>query len=434
MQKLKRSLTLLDVVSLGIANIIGAGIFVLSGVAAGLAGPSVILSFIVAGFVALITAFSSAELSSFITKTGASYAYTKDAFGNLAAFFVGWFVYFDEIVTVAALSVSAAAYFNALFSLPQETLFITSIAFPILFIFLNLIGIKETSVTATFMVSLKIFALSLILLFGILYLLGNFSPQRFVPFFPKGITGMLNGAAVVFFAFLGFNTVCMVSEETKNPKETIPKALLIAFSISFIFYISIAFIEIGVMDWKSLGNVADPLAEIAKRICNNRLFFIFISFSAVVAMSSVILSSIVRGSRMVFAMARDGLLLKSFAHINERFKTPDFSIIFEGVIAIALAGIFYNNLDFLASIVNFGSLFTYLFIHLSVIKLRKTKPNAKRGFTTLYPFFPVIGAISCILLMFYLSNNAKIMAAIWGVIGAIVYFFVIKRKNAGGGI
>ncbi|MGC8937302.1 MAG: APC family permease [Candidatus Methanomethylicaceae archaeon] len=126
-------------------------------------------------------------------------------------------------------------------------------------------------------------------------------------------------------------------------------------------------------------------------------------------------------------------MLKSFAHINERFKTPDFSIIFEGVIAIALAGIFYNNLDFLASIVNFGSLFTYLFIHLSVIKLRKTKPNAKRGFTTLYPFFPVIGAISCILLMFYLSNNAKIMAAIWGLIGAIVYF-IIKRRNAGGGI
>jgi len=432
MAKLKRSLNLLEVTSIGIANIIGAGIFVLSGIAAGLAGPSVILSFLVAGFVALLTAFSSAELSSFITKTGASYAFTREAFGDFWAFFAGWFVYFDEIVTVAALSVSAAGYFNALFGLSSnQTLFIASILFPLTLILINLIGVEETGITATLMVFIKIFALSLIVIFGCFYLFNyHFSINKFTPFFPNGVKGMLNGAAIVFFAFLGFNTVCILSEETKNPEKTIPKALLISFGVSFVIYLAIAFIEIGVSDWRVLGNISDPLAMIAKTIFNNEIFIGFISFSALVAIGSVILSSIVRGSRMAFAMGRDGLLLKNFSHVNERFKTPDFSIIFEGIFAIILAGFFYNNLDFLASIVNFGSLYTYLFIHLSLMKLRKTKPNVKRGFKTIYPLFPIIGAISCILLMLYLSNDAKIAAAIWGTIGLLIYLFIkIKSKK-----
>ena len=431
MTKLKRSLNLLEVTSIGIANIIGAGIFVLSGVAAGLAGPSVILSFLVAGFVALVTAFSSAELSSFITKTGASYAFTKEAFGDFWAFLVGWFVYFDEIVTVAVLSVSAAAYFNALFGLSSnQILFIASVLFPLAFTLINLIGIKETGITATLMVFIKIFALILIILFGCFYLFNHFSINKFTPFFPNGIKGMLNGAAIVFFAFLGFNTVCMLSEETKNPEKTIPKALLISFGVSFAIYLAIAFIEVGVSDWRTLGKISDPLAMIAKTIFNNEIFVGFISFSALIAIGSVTLSSIVRGSRMAFAMGRDRLLLKNFSHVNERFKTPDFSIIFEGVCAIILAGLFYNNLDFLASIVNFGSLYTYLFIHLSLIKLRKTKPNAKRKFKTIYPLFPIIGAISCILLMLYLSNDAKFAAVIWGAIGLLIYFFIkIKSKK-----
>jgi len=425
MAKLKRSLSLLEVTSIGIANIIGAGIFVLSGIAAGLAGPSVILSFLVAGFVALLTAFSSAELSSFITKTGASYAFTKEAFGDFWAFFAGWFVYFDEIVTVAVLSVSAAAYLNALFGLSSnQTLFIASILFPLAFTLINLIGIKETGITTTFMVFIKIFALSLIVIFGCFYLINHFSISKFTPFFPNGIKGMLNGAAIVFFAFLGFNTVCMLSEETKNPEKTIPKALFISFGVSFVIYLAIAFIEVGVSDWRVLGEISDPLAMIAKTIFNNEIFISFISFSALIAIGSVILSSIVRGSRMAFAMGRDGLLSKSFSHVNERFKTPDFSIIFIGTFAIILAGFFYDNLDFLASIVNFGSLFTYLFIHLSLIKLRETKPNVKRGFKTIYPLFPIIGAISCILLMLYLNNNAKIAALIWGGIGLAVYLLI----------
>jgi APA family basic amino acid/polyamine antiporter len=430
MAKLKRSLNLLEVASIGIANIIGAGIFVLSGVAAGLAGPSVILSFLVAGFVALLTAFSSAELSSFITKTGASYAFTKEAFGDFWAFFAGWFVYFDEIVSVAVLSVSAAAYLNALFGLSSnQTLFIASILFPLVFTLINLIGIKETGITATLMVFIKIFALILIILFGCFYLLNHFSINKFTPFFPNGIKGMLNGAAIVFFAFLGFNTVCMLSEETKNPQKTIPKALLISFGVSFVIYLAIAFIEIGVSDWRVLGKISDPLAMIAKTIFNNEIFIGFISFSALVAIGSVILSSIVRGSRMAFATGRDGLLLKNFSHVNERFKTPDFSIIFEGIFAIILAGFFYNNLDFLASIVNFGSLYTYLFIHLSLIKLRKTKPNVKRGFKTIYPLFPILGSLSCILLMLYLSNDAKIAATIWGAVGLIFISLKTKQKT-----
>jgi APA family basic amino acid/polyamine antiporter len=326
--------------------------------------------------------------------------------------------------------VSAAAYLNALFGLSSnQTLFIASILFPLVFTLINLIGIKETGITATLMVFIKIFGLILIILFGCFYLLNHFSINKFTPFFPNGIKGMLNGAAIVFFAFLGFNTVCMLSEETKNPQKTIPKALLISFGVSFVIYLAIAFIEIGVSDWRVLGKISDPLAMIAKTIFDNEIFIGFISFSALVAIGSVILSSIVRGSRMAFAMGRDGLLLKNFSHVNERFKTPDFSIIFEGIFAIILAGFFYNNLDFLASIVNFGSLYTYLFIHLSLIKLRKTKPNVKRGFKTIYPLFPILGSLSCILLMLYLSNDAKIAATIWGAVGLIFISLKTKQKT-----
>jgi APA family basic amino acid/polyamine antiporter len=240
MAELKRTVGIFGAASIGIASIIGAGIFVLSGVAAGLAGPSVILSFLIAGLISLLTALSAAELSSFITDTGASYAYTKRAFGKFWSFLVGWFKYFDYIVGAAAVSVGFAAYFTELFGFTGSTAIILSaIGLPIVFTILNLIGVKETAHVTSVMVLIKVFALVLVIMLGGLFLARNFNVANYTPFFPKGINGTLNGAAIIFFAFLGFNTVSMVSEETKDPKRNIPKALMLAFIVSFILYMSV---------------------------------------------------------------------------------------------------------------------------------------------------------------------------------------------------
>jgi APA family basic amino acid/polyamine antiporter len=430
MPKLKRNVGLWGAASVGIANIIGAGIFVVSGVAAGLAGPSVVLSFLTAGFVALMTALSAAELSSLITETGASYAFSKRAFGRFVSFSVGWFKYFDYVAGAAAVSVGFASYFTGLLGLKGSLpLVLAAVALPLVFTILNIIGIRESTFATSVMVAIKILALIILIALGGIYVSHYFNQEKFTPFFPNGFGGMFNAAAIIFFAFLGFNTVCMVSEETKNPEKTIPKALLLSFLITFVLYISIAFLEIAVLDWRKLGLSASPLADLAKAISTNRLFLDFISLSALIATGSVVLSSIIGGTRASFAMGRDRLLPSHFDRVSERYGTPYFSIVVAGSIMVVLSGAFYNDIDAIASIVNFGSLFTYLFVHLSLLKLRRSEPDAKRLFKVpLYPALPVIGALSCIFLMYYLGNNAKIAAVIWFMMGLVVYLAVAKTN------
>jgi basic amino acid/polyamine antiporter, APA family len=431
MTKLERRVGLFGAASVGIANIIGAGIFVVSGVAAGLAGPSVILSFLLAGFIALMTALSSAELSSFITETGASYAFTKKAFGRFPSFLVGWFKYFDYIAGAAAVSVGFAAYFTSLFGLSGElALLLSAVGLPIVFTILSIVGTKESADVTSIMVIIKVFALVLLMLFAVFYLTQFFDIGKFTPFFPNGINGTFNGASIIFFAFLGFNTVAMMSEETKEPEKTIPKALIVAFIVTFILYVSIAFFEIGILDWQILGTSASPLEDLAIAVTDNTVFIDFIAFSALIATASVLLSSIIGGTRASFAMGRDRVLPNQFDRISKRFGTPYFSIIFGGMIIIVLSGLFYKNIDIIASIVNFGSLFTYFCVHLSLIKLRKSKPEIKRPFKVpLYPLVPIIGGASCILLMYYLSDNAKIAAVLWFLVGLLVYAIMTKRKK-----
>ena len=432
MSELKRNIGTFGAASVGIANIIGAGIFVLSGVAAGIAGPAVILSFGIAGIIAMLTALSAAELSSFITETGASYAYTKKAFGRFWSFLVGWFKYFDYMVGGAAVSVGFAAYFTSVFGLEGSLpIVLAAIGLPIILCVLNILGVKEATRTTSVMVLIKIFAIVFLLMIGGFYLIQHFDLGHYTPFFATGFGGMLNGAAVIFFVFIGFNTVTMMSEETKNPQKTIPKALMLAFGVTFVLYISVAVLLIGVLDWREVGTDAHPLGTIASIVSENQMFFDFISFSALIAAGSVVLSSILGGTRASFAMGRDGLLPHQFEKISKRFGTPYLSIIIGGAIIVIFAGLFYNNIDTIASIVNFGSLFTYLFVNLSLIKLRRSNPEIIRGFKVpLYPIVPILGAASCIGLMYFLSDSAKFVSVAYAIIGLAVYFFIYKNPKS----
>lgn len=429
MTELKRNVGTFGAASVGIANIIGAGIFVLSGVAAGIAGPAVILSFFVAGLIAMITALSAAELSSFIIETGASYAYTKRAFGRFWSFLVGWFKYFDYMVGGAAVSVGFAAYFTTVFGLEGSLpVILAAIGMPIVLCVLNIFGVREATRVTSVMVLIKIFAIVLLLMIGGFYLSQHFDIGHYTPFFATGFGGMLNGAAVIFFVFIGFNTVTMMSEETKNPQKTIPKALMIAFGVTFVLYICVAFLLVGILDWREEAKDAHPLGSIASIVSDNKMFFDFISFSALIASGSVVLSSILGGTRASFAMGRDRLLPHQFDKVSKKFGTPYFSIIVGGVIVVVFAGIFYNNIDTIASIVNFGSLFTYLFVNLALIKLRRSEPQTQRLFKVpLYPIVPIIGAASCVGLMYFLSDSAKFVSIVYAVIGLALYFFVYRK-------
>ena len=431
MGELKRNVGTFGAASVGIANIIGAGIFVLSGVAAGIAGPAVIISFLIAGIIAMMTALSAAELSSFITETGASYAYTKRAFGRFWSFLVGWFKYFDYVVGAAAVSVGFAAYFTSIFGLEGlMPLLLAAIGLPIILCILNLIGVKEATRVTSIMVLIKVFAIVVLMMFGGFYLSQHFEIGHYTPFFATGFGGMLSGAAVIFFVFIGFNTVTMMSEETRDPHKTIPRALMIAFAVTFVLYMAVAFELIGILDWHDETNDAHPLGSIAAIITGNQIFLDFISFSALIATGSVVLSNILGGTRASFAMGRDGLLPQQFDRISKKFGTPYISIIVAGAIIVVFAGIFRNDINLIASLVNFGSLFTYLFVNLSLLKLRRTEPQSQRFFKVpLYPVVPILGAISCVGLMYFLSDNAKIISAVWAGVGLTVFFILYRNSK-----
>jgi APA family basic amino acid/polyamine antiporter len=312
MTELKRTLGFWGAAAIGIGAIIGTGIFVLIGVASGLAGPAVILSFLIAGLVALLTGLSTAELASFIHEAGGSYIYATKAFGDLPGFVIGWMKSFDYIVGASAVSVGFAAYLAYFLGLPQGVAILVAFGtvWPIFLMLLNLKGIKEASFTNTLLVILKVSALMVFIVTCAAALISKGDYSNYTPFFPMGAAGVMSGAAVIFFAFIGFNTIAVMSEEVKDPGRTIPRAILAAFSICSLVYIGVAIVAVGVVNWQDLGPSSAPLELALKAATDNILILGFVALSALFATTSVIMSSIMGGSRALFAMARQGVLPK----------------------------------------------------------------------------------------------------------------------------
>ena len=434
MAELKRDLGLWGAASIGIGAIIGTGIFVLLGVAAGLAGPSVIFSFMIAGLTALLTGLSSAELSSFITEAGGSYIYTTKAFGRLPGFIIGWLVSFDYIVGSSAVSIGFASYFTYFLHLPpiQSTIVAVAIVWPLILMMLNLKGIKEASGANNGLVFLKVSALILFIIVGTTYIFGHHNLSNYIPFFPTGINGMLSGAAIIFFAFIGFNTVTMAAEEIKDPQKNVPRAVLLAFAVCTLLYILVALVAVGLLNWQILGMSAAPVEAALTVATNNFWILEFVAISALFATTSVILSSIIGGSRALFSMSRHKSLPVIFSRISKN-GVPLFTVIISGISISLIILVSYGNLDQLASIFNFGTLLTFIFINLSLLKLRRSLPNIERRFKVpYYPLTPILGIISCVGLAFYLNHNSLIYGGSWVLIGIVIFLlnrWRLKRKN-----
>jgi len=427
MSKLKKELGLFDLVSIGISQIIGAGIFVVSGIATGIAGPSVVLSFWIAGLVALLTALTTAELSSIITETGSSYAYTKIAFGRFLGFLVGWMRYFDNVVSISAVSLGFSAYLISFFFpfLSQCFLVILSIALIIVLTIPNILGVKTTSRISSILILIKLSALSFLIFVGIFYIIKNFNIKNFIPFFPNGLSSTLTASSLIFFAFLGFQTIAMASEETKDPKRNVPLAIILSFLICLLVYVGVAVVSVGSVDWRILGKIDHPLSYVAQKITNNEYASLYVTFGALLATASVALTSIYSSSRTIFALSRDNLLPNLFSRIDKRFGTPTISVIISSLISILL--VLSGNINFVVSIVNFGSLFNFIFTNLSLIKLKKEINKKPKFELPFHPLIPIAGAISCFALMLFLENSAKIAGSIWLLIGILIYFVREKR-------
>jgi len=427
MTKLEKKFDIPQLIFLGIANIIGAGIYVVGGIAAGIAGPSVIISFIIAGIIATLTALVIAELSSAITDIGESYTYSKKAFGNYIGFIVGFIRFLSSVFSTTSVAMGFSAYL-IIFFFPNYNfpifLYLLSTLVIIISSVLNILGISKMIKFATFLTIFKIFALSFFITLGIHYSLKNFDIQKLIPPFPNGFKATLEAASLVFFAYIGFQTIALASEETKNPKKNIPLAIFFTMLFCSIFYTLISLIQITTVYWYELKNVEYSLLYITRKITENYIVNLLITSSALAAMLSVLLTTVYSSSRIAYALAKDGFLPSFLKKIDKKYKTPIYSIIISCFLSTLL--LLIKNLSTLISFVSFGYLTIFLITHLSLIKLKKKiKPKFELPF---HPFIPIISIFFIIVLIAFLENTAKILGICFILIGSLIYLFLTKRK------
>jgi APA family basic amino acid/polyamine antiporter len=417
---LKRTLNLLDATSVGIGAIIGAGIFVVLGVAIGYAGPAIIVSIIMAGVVASFTAFSFAELGSAIPKEGGAYQYASELIFPFAGFLVGFLWLFAQIVAGVAISLGFASYFVAIFPIfPLKTIAVVA---AIALTGLNLIGTKQSTAVNNILVIIKIAILGLFIGFGIFQI----HPQNFSQFSPNGFFGILQGAGFIFFAYLGFGRIATLGEEVKNPKRNMPLAVLIALVVSVLIYVLTGLTATGLQDYHILAQSGSPIAEAAKAM-GNFTIVAAVSLGALIATASVLLTNLIGSSRVAFAMARNGQLPKSIAKVSSKLGTPYISVLVMGALLTALVATL--DLKQTVAITSFAILSVHLTVNLSAIRLGRKMPNFTGFRVPLYPLVPLLGFLSCTILMFSLPQESWIVAAVVVAISVVLYMLTRKKPN-----
>jgi len=453
---LKRHLSALNLTLLGVGCVIGAGIFVLTGTAAALhAGPAVALSFVISAFGCLLAGLCYAEFASMIPVSGSAYTYGYATMGEFIAWIIGWDLILEYLFGSATVAVGWAGYvtsFLADFGIVMPPAMCQSpflfdhtgwhisgsfINFPAVFIValmttLLVIGIKESAKFNNIIVLVKVVVILLFIGFGISHIhIANWTP--FVPantgtFGQFGWSGVLTGAAVVFFAYVGFDAVSTTSQEAINPKRDVPRGILFSLLICTVLYIAVSLVLTGILNYKYL-NVEAPIA-LAINSAGPSLTWLrpIIKIGAIAGLSSVVLVLLLGQSRVFFTMASDGLLWKSFAKTHSKFKTPHITTIVTGSFAALFAGLFPIGL--LGEMVSIGTLLAFVIVSIGVILLRKSEPDAVRGFRTPWvPFVPILGAFVCLAQMVSLPGDTWIRLIVWMLIGFVIYF-TYGRKHS----
>jgi len=468
--QLKRTLNAFDVVMLGIGAIVGAGIFATIGTAAAGdatrpgAGPALILSFVITAVACGFAALCYAEFAAMVPISGSAYTYSYATLGELVAWIIGWDLIIEYAVGNVAVAISWGNYFKTFVGgfglhIPDwlSTDYRTAARIPGLFesaphifgipIVFNIlaigivalitivlvVGIRESATINTAMVGLKLIVLGLFVVVG----WGYMKTENWEPFAPNGWAGVQAGAAVVFFAYIGFDAVTTVAEEVRDPKRDLPIGIIGSLIICTVIYIVVAMVFTGIIPYSVLvqklaTEQAEPLT-MALQYANierwGNVFVGIVAFGSVVAHTAVLLVFQLGQPRIFFSMARDGLLPQSFARVHPRFRTPHVTTILTGV-AVGVCAMF-TSIDEMVDLTNIGTLFAFILVCVGILVLRKREPNRPRAFKTPWvPFVPVAGIISCFYLMMGLPWITWIRFALWLALGLVVYFsYGYKRSG-----
>ncbi len=471
--RLRKTLGPWSLTAFGVGAVIGSGIFILTGTAAAGqtlqfksilnapildlllnggnalstvgrlgAGPGISLSFLVTAFVCSFAALCYAELASMIPIAGSAYTYAYATLGEIFAWIIGWDLILEYAVSNMAVAVGFSAYFNDLLEgvfgihLPKafasppivggvytgSVFNLTALVILMLLTWILVRGVKESAQTNNVMVLIKIAAI-LIFVIGA----GNaVKISNWHPFLPNGYSGMLTGAAIVFFTYIGFDSVSTAAEECKNPQRDLPIGIIATLVICATLYIAVALVLTGIANWKTLDSAA-PVADALKALGMNKIRG-WVSLGALVGMISSLMVFQYGQARVWYAMSRDGLLPKFFGRVHKKFRTPHISTWIAGLVVGIPAGIW--DIGTFADLSNIGTLFAFIVVSAGVLVMRKTQPERKRGFRVPWcPLLPILSIVFCFILMLALPLETWLRFFVWLAIGLVIYF-TFGRKNS----
>jgi APA family basic amino acid/polyamine antiporter len=457
-QSLKRTLGALNLTLLGIGAIIGAGIFVLTGtVAAQYAGPAIVLSFVIAGAGCLFAGLCYAEFASMIPIAGSAYTYGYATLGEFVAWIIGWDLILEYLFAASTVAVGWSGYFTKFMndtlgmSLPASlteapftvqgthTLVPTGaiLNLPAMFLVailtaLLVVGIRESARINNLIVFVKITVVFLVIGFGFMFV----NAQNWTPFIPEntgvpgqfGWSGIVRGAGVIFFAYIGFDAVSTAAQETKNPKRDLPIGILASLAVCTVLYILMSLVMTGVAHYTEL-NVPDPVyVAIDKAGAGLAWLKPVVALGAIAGLASVVLVMLMGQPRIFYAMSRDGLLPPVFGRVHKRFRTPYIATMITGAVAMVIAGLFPIGL--LGELVSIGTLLAFVIVSAGIIVLRYRRPDLPRPFRTpLVPVVPGLAIAICGYMMWSLPRDTWLRLVIWMAIGLLIYFMYGRHHS-----
>jgi basic amino acid/polyamine antiporter, APA family len=438
---LKKVLGPMDLILMGIGAIVGTGIFVLTGTGAVTAGPALTLSFIIAAIACGFAALCYAEFASSVPVAGSIYTYSYVTLGEIVAWMIGWDLLLEYGLATSTVAVGWSGYFQSLLKgvgivLPEalrgapgaipgvDTVFnLPAFLIMMVLTFMLSLGVRESARVNNIMVLIKTGVVLLFIFVGVNYV----KPENWQPFMPFGMGSVMSAAALVFFAFIGFDAVTSAAEEVKNPKKDLPIGIIGSLAICTILYVVVAAIMTGIVPFPNFKGVDHPVS-LALQYAGQDWVAGFVDLAAILGMSTVILVMAYGQTRILFAMSRDGLLPKKLSEVHPKYGTPYFATWMVGIIFGLIAAVV--PLGVLAELVNIGTLAAFSLVSLAVIILRKKRPDLHRAFRCPgVPVVPALAIIFCLALMSFLSWHTWVAFVVWLLLGLAVYFGYARQRS-----
>jgi len=408
--QVEKKIKFFDLLMFGIGSTIGAGIFVLFGLGASIAGSGLIVSFIIASIISIFIAFNYAEMGSSIPTFGGSYTFVREGLGGIIAFYIGWLIWLGSMVFAALSAIGFVQYFNYILPIPFPDLFGAFIV--VLFVAYNLRGTKGAIRLQTIIT----IALVLILVLYIGFGFTKIKPSNITPLFKKGVSPIFMAAALIFVCFMGFEPITAVSEEVKNPKH-IAWTLIASVIVVSLFYILITYVTIGSLPLDVITRSTLPFFELAKK---NPVVLSLLFIGAILATLSSLNTALLAAYKNLFALSRDGYMPKIFSRIHGEHKVPHVAILFSAFMVILF--IATRMIEFVAFVSSFGFILAFSLVALSLLILREKRKFLTRPFKLpVYTFFTFLGIVLPLILLPFLESSAVFVGFIWIVFGFFVY-------------